>query len=62
MMVMPALTGSLTQQNISSAPQDACAQALANCCRYDAICGGNNGRDGYELYPGACSTRDKELF
>lgn len=64
MVVAPALTGAFSQRDSMPALQEACASSsvpIANCCRYDAYRGGPSGPEGYELYPGACSKRDKEM-
>lgn len=64
MMAAPALTGAFSHQDSMPALQEACASSsipIENCCKYDAYCGGPNGPNGYELYPGACSKRDKEM-
>lgn len=64
MMITPALMGAFSQEDLTPALQEACASSsipIENCCKYDAYCGGPNGPNGYELYPGACSKRDKEM-
>ena len=64
MIVVPALTGAFSQQNPTPSLQEVCASSsgpIQNCCKYDAYYGGPSGPKGYELYPGACSKRDKGL-